>query len=103
MSFLDLQQPKPPSVAYLTTGTLVIFLLAAWATSFNHTCKSDGCIGIVFPAGGAFIALLVQLFVLLPIFCFRRTRQKLPFGRLAAAWVSGSLTAFVVPLVFVKL
>jgi len=97
------QDQQQPSSGYLIAGLIVIFLLAAWAASFSRTCQSDGCIGVVFPTGGALIALAIQLLVLVPVFCFRRARSELPFGWPAAAWVGGSLAAFIFPMLFIKL
>ena len=97
------QDQQQPSLLYLTAGLMAIFFLAAWAARFSRTCQSDGCIGVGFPAGGALIMLLVQLLILVPVFCFRRARSKLPFGQLAVAWAAGSLAAFIVPMLCAKL
>lgn len=100
---MEAHDPQQPSSGYLLAGLIGIFLLAAWAASFSRSCQSDGCIGVVIPAGGALIALAIQLFALIPFFCFRRARSELPFGLQAAIWAGGSLAAFIVPMLFAKL
>jgi hypothetical protein len=100
---MQLPNQKEPNIHYLAAGAGAIFLLSVWGASFSRTCQSDGCIGIVFPVGAAFIALLVQLFVVIPFYCFKRRKLRLSFGAMAAAWAGGSLAAFVIPLLFAKL
>ena len=100
---MEAQDQQRPSSSYLLAGLVGIFLLATWAASFSRSCRSDGCIGVVIPAGGALITLAIQLFVLIPFFCFRRSRSELPFGLMAAAWAGCSLAAFIVPMLFAKL
>lgn len=97
------QDQQQSDFLYLPAGLAVIFFLATWAAWFSHTCQSDGCAGVVCPAGGAVIVLLVQLLILVPVFCLRRARSKLRYGRLAAAWIGGSLAAFIAPMLFAKL
>lgn len=87
---------------HIVAVAVAVFLLAVWAASFSHSCRSDGCIGIVFPAAGAAAALAVQLLVLLPQYMLSRKRAGRPFGRTAAAWAAISVAVFVVPMLFVK-
>ena len=100
---MQLPDKKEPSFHYLAAGASAIFLLSAWGASFSRTCQSDGCIGIVFPVGAAFIALLIQLLVLIPFHCFMRRKLRLSFGAIAVAWAGGSIAAFIIPLLFAKL
>lgn len=89
--------------SYLVAGLAVILFLSAWAVGVSRSCRSDGCIGIWLPIGGALIALLVQVFILVPLFCLRLHRSRLPFGKLAAIWVGVSVASFAVPMLFAKL
>lgn len=89
----------PPTLGIVAC---VIFALALWAMGFSHSCASDGCIGIVFPGGGAAIALAVQLFVLVPVQSFRRRRSGKPLHPSLLVWIAMSVAAFGVPIAFVK-
>ena len=89
----------PPTIGIVAT---VIFGLALWAMGFSHSCASDGCIGIVFPGGGAAIALAIQLFLLVPIEAFRRRRSGRPLHPSVLVWIVMSVAAFGVPIAFVK-
>jgi hypothetical protein len=99
---MDSQGTKsdPP---YLFVGVAVIFVLSAWAASFSRTCQSDGCIGVVFPAGGALLALAAQLFVLVPIYATVKWRAKEPFLYRVAMWFAVSVAAVLIPGLFIKL
>ena len=81
---------------------VLILGLALWAMSFSHSCRSDGCIGIVFPGGGAAIALAVQLFVLVPTYAYRRQRGGKNLYPSVPAWIAMSILAFGLPIAFVK-
>jgi hypothetical protein len=81
----------------------VNFALSVWAASFSRTCQSDGCIGVVFPAGGAILALAAQLFVLVPIYATVKWRAKEPFLRRVAIWLGVSVAAVLIPGLFIKL
>jgi hypothetical protein len=87
---------------YPASGLVAVLILAGWAASFSRSCQSDGCIGIVFPAAGAVIALLVQLAIVLPLFCRSRSKAKVPYAREASYWAVGSMIALVVPMLFIK-
>jgi hypothetical protein len=89
--------------SYLYVGLAAIFFLSAWAALFSISCRSDGCIGVAYLAGGGVIALLVQLLVLLPVFCFKRRGSDFPVSHLAALWVVGSVVAFLAPFFFALL
>jgi hypothetical protein len=89
----------PPAIALLGG---VIFSLSLWAMSFSHSCRSDGCIGLVFPAGGAAIGLALQLLLLVPFFALRRARAGAPLWPSVAVWVAGSVLLFAMPLAFIK-
>ena len=94
------QNKADPS--YLSVLVGVIFLLTAWGASFSRTCQSDGCIGVVFPLGGALIALAVQLFVVIPVYRMRaKSKGELSAG--LGGWIVASIAAFVIPLLFAKL
>jgi hypothetical protein len=88
---------------YLIVGVAVIFALSVWAATFSRTCQSDGCIGVVFPAGGALIALAAQLFVLVPIYATVKWRAKEPFIQRVAIWLAVSVAAVLIPGLFMKL
>jgi hypothetical protein len=94
--------PSKADASYLYVAAGVVFFLSAWAASFSRSCQSDGCIGIVFPLGGALIALAVQVFVLIPVHRFRSKRADVP-GAKVGTWIAASLAAFIVPLLFAKL
>lgn len=40
-----------------------ILLLALWRASFNDSCTSDGCLGVLFLFGIALLMLLAQLLI----------------------------------------
>lgn len=84
---------------YLFAGLVVIGFASVWAGLFSATCSGDGCIGVVYLAGGGVLALLVQLLVLLPIFCYRNRRTDAPMSHVVALWVILSLGAFLAPLI----
>lgn len=84
---------------YLYAGLVVIGFISVCAGFFSVTCSSDGCIGVVFIAGAGVVALLVQLLVLLPIFCYRNRRTDVPMSHVVALWVILSLAAFLAPLI----
>jgi hypothetical protein len=96
-------QAKKSDPPYLFVGVAVIFALSVWAASFSRTCQSDGCIGVVFPAGGAILALAAQLFVLVPIYATVKWRAKEPFLRRVAIWLGVSVAAVLIPGLFIKL
>lgn len=87
-----------------TIGAVAVLILglALWAMSFSHSCRSDGCIGIVFPGGGAAIALAVQLFVLVPTHAYRRRRSGKDLYPSVPVWIAMSIVAFGLPIAFVK-
>lgn len=84
---------------YLFAGLVVIGFASVCAGLFSASCSGDGCIGVLFLAGGGVVALLVQLLVLLPIFCYRNRGTDLPMSHVVALWVIGSLIAFLAPLI----
>ena len=79
-----------------------ILVCALWAVSFSHSCSSDGCIGIIVPAGAALATLGVQLFVLIPVDAVRTSRRKKPVVLRAVIWTIVSIAAFGVPLLFTR-
>ncbi|MFO1408524.1 MAG: hypothetical protein U1F08_13485 [Steroidobacteraceae bacterium] len=89
----------PPAIGLMA---VVILALALWAMGFSRSCSSDGCIGIVFPGGGAIIALAIQLFVLVPIHAFRRRRSGKALYPSLPVWIAMSVVAFGLPMAFVK-
>ncbi|NDK40009.1 hypothetical protein DT603_14290 [Pseudoxanthomonas gei] len=93
------QKKADPSYLYVLIA--VIFLLTAWGATFSRTCQSDGCMGVIFPLGGALIALAVQLFVVVP-FHRMRARSKGEVSAGVVTWVVVSIAAFVLPLLFAK-
>ena len=99
---MDLHDKKsdPP---YLFIGVAAIFALSVWAASFSRTCQSEGCIGVVIPAGGAILALAAQLFVLVPIYATVKWRAKESFIGRVAIWLAGSVAAALIPGLFIKL
>jgi multisubunit Na+/H+ antiporter MnhB subunit len=58
---------------------------------------------VVFPAGGAILALAAQLFVLVPIYATVKWRAKEPFLRRVAIWLGVSVAAVLIPGLFIKL
>ncbi len=94
------QKKSIPIYLYVIAG--VIFLLSAVAANFGRRCQSDGCIGIIIPLGGSFIALALQVFVLIPIHHFR-SKSKSAAPAKIGTWISVSLAAFVVPLLLGQL
>ncbi len=93
--------PSKTDASYLYVAAGVILFLSAWGASFSRTCQSDGCIGIIYPVGGALIALAVQLFVLIPVHRVRSKGRVEP-GVGTGTWIAASLAAFIVPLLFAK-
>lgn len=94
------EQDAEANVLSISTG--IIFLLSAWFSVFSNSCSSDGCLGLVFVIGGAIIALLNQLFILIPKYCIRRFRLDESVYYFASWWIGSSLAAFVIPLIFAK-
>ena len=90
-----------PPYLYIVAG--IIFLFAAWGASFSRSCQSDGCIGIVFPLGGALIALAVQIFVLIPMYRMTLSRAGEPAVLRVGAWIAASVSAFALPMLFAKI
>jgi hypothetical protein len=89
----------PPVVVFFAVA---IFLLAFWATSFSHSCRSDGCIGVVLPAGAAAVTLALQLLEVIPVVAFKRHRNGLPLSRSLGVWTGVSIAAFAFLIAFVK-
>ena len=89
----------PPVIVGIAAA---IFLLALWALSFSHSCASDGCIGIIFPAGAAAALLAAQLLVAVPVFGYKRHQAGKPFASTSVLWVAVSIAAFALPIAFVK-
>ncbi|HVH13566.1 MAG TPA: hypothetical protein VM759_10960 [Longimicrobium sp.] len=87
----------------LQAGLAAIVGLSFWAMSFSYGCSSDGCIGVIYPLGGGVIALLVQLFILVPVDAIRTRKRGEPFGLRMAGWVGLSVAAFILPLLFASL
>jgi len=87
---------------YLPVVTALILLLSFLAMRFSYSCYSDGCIGIVFPAGGALILLAIQILLCVPIFIILARRAGRPFLAASAAWVLLSVSCFAIPMLFVK-
>ena len=96
--------PPPHTVAPpLVAGVaMLIHALALWAVGFSNVCRSDGCIGIVFPAGAAAIALAVQLLILLPLHGSRLERHGRSATRAFLGWGGISLLAALFPLAFLQ-
>jgi hypothetical protein len=80
----------------------IVLSLSLWAMSFSHSCVSDGCIGVVIPAGGAAIALALQLLVVIPVAAIKRHRGGSSLWPSLAVWIAASVAAFAIPLAFVK-
>ena len=89
----------PPVVAFFAVA---IFLLAFWATSFSHSCRSDGCIGVIIPAGAAAVTLALQLVVVIPVAAFKRHRNRRSLWPSVGVWMGVSIAAFAIPIAFVK-
>jgi hypothetical protein len=89
----------PPVVAFFAVA---IFLLAFWATGFSHSCRSDGCIGVIIPAGASAVTLALQLLVVIPVVAFKRHRNGLPLWRSLGVWAGVSIAAFAIPIAFAK-
>lgn len=88
---------------YLPVVAVIVFLLAAWGSSFSHSCSSDGCIGIVIPVGAALLALAVQIFMLIPAYAIKRSQAGKPVVARVGLWIAVSAAAFVLPMVFAKI
>jgi hypothetical protein len=95
-------EPRYQAPAPIATALVLIVFLSLWALSFSHSCRSDGCIGIIFPAGGALIVLAVQLLLLIPGYIVLRKRAQKPYAPTATLWAGLSIAAFVLPLLFMK-
>jgi hypothetical protein len=98
VSFKDSLQTDP----YLPTVSSIIGLFCLWAISFSRSCASDGCIGVVVPLGGAAVALVLQLFVCLPVYAWRSSRQARYQGGTLVAWVLVSCGLFGATLALVN-
>ena len=88
---------------HLPVVAVIVFLLAAWGSSFSHSCSSDGCIGIVIPVGAALLALAVQIFVLIPAYAIERSRARKPMAARVGLWIAVSIAAFMLPMAFAKI
>jgi hypothetical protein len=95
-------QTKVEYPAPISGVVFVILALAMWAASFSHTCRSDGCIGLIFPAGASAVALAIQVLVLIPLYAYRRHKAGATLFPAVAIWAGMSIAAFAVPLAFVK-
>ena len=84
----------------LIIGAGAIGSLSLYTMNFANTCRSDGCIGIVFGVGAILLALGVQLIVLVPADIYRTRNRGEPYVLRAVWWVALSLTAAIGPLLF---
>lgn len=84
----------------LIIGVGAIATLSLYTMSFANTCRSDGCIGIVFGVGAILLALGVQLIVLVPADIYRTRNRDEPFVLRTVWWVALSLAAAIGPLLF---
>lgn len=99
----DISQRRAPSSAddsYLFLVAIVILILSVKGASFNSSCKSDGCIGIIFPVGGALIALSVQIFILIPLYAIKLSQTEEGTTTKVTWWVVGSIATFAIPMMF---
>lgn len=81
----------------------VILLSMVFFIMSCHFCRGDGCIGLALIFLCSLIALLIQIFILVPRYCIRRHRANKPFAAFAIYWIGGSVAAFGIPLVLANL
>jgi hypothetical protein len=86
----------------ILTMAAAILTLALWALSFSYSCRSDGCIGIIFPAGASALVLAIQLLGFVPYFGYKRHKSGKNAFPSVALWAAISIAAFAIPIALVK-
>lgn len=76
----------------------LILLFSLWAMSYRFACHGDGCIGVVIPVVLGLLALIAQLLLFIPQYCWKRRWAQLSWAGAAITWMASSIAAYFVPL-----